>query len=90
MTRKDLVANIAENKGLRQDETRVVVDEVLEEISRSLSMGEKVELRGFGVFKVKERQARLGRNPRTGEEISVPAVKVVHFKAGKELKERVR
>lgn len=90
MTKKDLAANIAENKGLRQDETRVVVDEVLEEISRSLSRGEKVELRGFGVFKVKERQARLGRNPRTGEEVSVPAMKVVHFKAGKELKERVR
>ncbi|NOX97045.1 MAG: integration host factor subunit beta [Nitrospirae bacterium] len=90
MTRRDLAAKIAEKKGLRQNDVKVVVDEVLKEISQSLARGEKVELRDFGVFKVKERKSRLGRNPKTGETVPVPARKVVHFKVGKELKELVR
>ncbi len=90
MTRKDLAVNIAEKKGLRQNDVKAVVDEVLGEISQGLARGEKVELRGFGVFKVKERKSRLGRNPKTGEVVPVPARKVVHFKVGKELKELVK
>ena len=90
MTRKDLAAKIAEKTGQRQNDVKVVVDKVLEEISQSLSRGERVELRDFGVFKVKERKSRMGRNPKTGEAVPVPARKVVHFKVGKELKELVR
>ncbi|MCD5401089.1 integration host factor subunit beta, partial [candidate division NPL-UPA2 bacterium] len=89
MTRKDLAAKIAEKKGLRQSDVKVVVDEILKEMSQSLARGEKVELRDFGIFKVKERKSRLGRNPKTGEAVPVPARKVVHFKVGKELKELV-
>lgn len=90
MTRKDLAAKIAEKKGLRQSDVKVVVDEILKEMSQSLARGEKVELRDFGIFKVKERKSRLGRNPKTGEAVPVPARKVVHFKVGKELKELVK
>jgi len=90
MTRKDLAASIAGKKGLRQNDVKVVVDEVLKEISQSLARGERVELRDFGVFKVKEHKSRMGRNPKTGEAVPVPARKVVHFKVGKELKELVR
>lgn len=90
MTRRDLAAKIAEKKGLRQSDVKVVVDELLKEISQALANGEKIELRDFGVFKVKERKARLGRNPKTGEAVSVPARKVVHFKVGKELKNLVK
>ena len=90
MTRRDLAARIAEKTGQRQSDVKVVVDKVLEEISQSLARGERVELRDFGIFKVKERKSRLGRNPKTGEVVPVPARKVVHFKVGKELKELVR
>ncbi|MCD5390515.1 integration host factor subunit beta [candidate division NPL-UPA2 bacterium] len=90
MTRKDLAARVAEKVGMRQDDAKTIVDEVLKEISQSLIRGERVELRDFGVFKVKQRKARLGRNPKTGEGVQVPARKVIHFKVGKELKNMVR
>ena len=90
MTRKDLAARIAEKKGLRQSDVKVVVDEVLSEITQSLVRGDRVELRDFGVFRVKERKARIGRNPKTGEAVPVPARRIVHFKVGKELKELVK
>ncbi len=90
MTRKDLAARIAEGTGMKQNEVKTIIDRVLEEISQSLVRGEKVELRDFGVFKVKQRKARLGRNPKTGEGVQVPAKKVVHFKVGKELKNMVK
>lgn len=89
MIRRDLVAKIAEKTGYRQDDAKIIVEEVLKGISQSLARGERVELRGFGVFKVKKRQPRQGRNPKTGEIVSIPARKVIHFKAGKELKELV-
>ena len=90
MTRKDLAAKIAEGTGMKQTEIKTIIDRVLREISESLVRGEKVELRDFGVFKVKQRKARLGRNPKTGEGVQVPARKVVHFKVGKELKNMVK
>ncbi len=90
MTRKDLAAKIAEGTGMKQTEVKTIIDRVLGEISESLVRGEKVELRDFGVFKVKQRKARLGRNPKTGEGVQVPARKVVHFKVGKELKNMVK
>ncbi|MCK4262124.1 integration host factor subunit beta [bacterium] len=90
MTRKDLAARVAEGTGMRQGDVKKIVDQVLKEISQSLVRGEKVELRDFGVFKVKQRKARLGRNPKTGEGVQVPAKKVVHFKVGKELKNMVK
>ncbi len=90
MTRKDLAAKIAEGTGMKQTEVKTIIDRVLGEISESLVRGEIVELRDFGVFKVKQRKARLGRNPKTGEGVQVPARKVVHFKVGKELKNMVK
>ncbi|MCK4326790.1 integration host factor subunit beta [bacterium] len=90
MTRKDLAARVAEGTGMKQIEVKIIVHRVLKEISQSLVRGEKVELRDFGVFKVKQRKARLGRNPKTGEGVQVPAKKVVHFKVGKELKNMVK
>jgi len=65
------------------------VDVIFEEISAALERGDRVELRGFGAFSVRARDARKGRNPRTGEPVSVPAKKVPFFKAGKELRMRI-
>ena len=89
MTKADLVEAIAVGTGLSKKDTGVVVDLILENISRALCEGDKVELRGFGSFKVKERRARQARNPRTGAGVFVPAKLVPFFKASNELKSRV-
>lgn len=86
MTKADLVEAIAEGTGLSKKDTGVVVDLILENISRALCEGDKVELRGFGSFKVKERRSRKARNPRTGASVEVPAKLVPYFKASNELK----
>jgi integration host factor subunit beta len=65
------------------------VNTVFEEITSALMRGDRVELRGFGAFSVRERQSRLGRNPRTGEKVNVPAKRTPFFKMGKELKDRL-
>ena len=86
MTKADLVEAISEGTGLSKKDTGVVVDLILENISRALCDGDKVELRGFGSFKVKERRSRKARNPRTGDAVEVPAKLVPYFKASNELK----
>ncbi|HKK72190.1 MAG TPA: HU family DNA-binding protein [Candidatus Krumholzibacteria bacterium] len=86
MTKADLVEAISEGTGLSKKDTGVVVDLILENISRALCEGDKVELRGFGSFKVKERRSRKARNPRTGAAVEVPAKLVPYFKASNELK----
>ncbi len=90
MIRSELLAAIAqENSGLRAEEVEQVVDVFFEEISERLAEGGRVELRGFGAFSTRERQARTGRNPRTGEKVEVPAKRVAYFKPGKEIRERL-
>jgi integration host factor subunit beta len=90
MIRSELLqALAAENDGLRPEEVEQVVDIFFEEISARLAEGGRVELRGFGTFSTRPRDARTGRNPRTGESVDVPAKRVPYFKPGKEMRERL-
>lgn len=89
MTKKDIVLKIADETNLTQVDVKKVVQRTLDQIVSSLERGEAVELRNFGVFKVKNRRGRMGRNPRTGEEVPVPAKKVTVFKPGLVMKKRV-
>ena len=90
MTKRELAEKVAEKIGVTQLITLKVIDRVLKEIIETLASGEGIELRDFGVFKIKERKPRTGRNPRTGEVVPIPSRKVVYFKAGKVLKEKVK
>jgi integration host factor subunit beta len=90
MTKSDLVKMLAAtNPHLYQRDIERIVATVFEEISAALARGDRVELRGFGAFSVRQRDARTGRNPRTGDEVTVPDKAVPHFKTGKELRERL-
>ena len=90
MIKSELVQRIAEhNPHLYQRDVENIVDAILNEIVAALARGDRVELRGFGAFSVKHRPARTGRNPRTGEEITIAASKNPVFKAGKALKDAV-
>lgn len=90
MTKSELVDIIAEAHGqITRREAEVVVNEIFGAISEALATGDRVELRGFGSFSTKKREPRVGRNPKTGESVHVPAKVVPHFKPGKELRERV-
>ena len=90
MTKKDIVLKIADETGIKQIDVKKVVQKTFDHIVMSLARGEKVELRNFGVFKIKERRSRTGRNPRTGQVVPVPARKVVVFKAGLEMKQKIK
>ncbi|MEY4159804.1 MAG: hypothetical protein RLZZ136_425 [Pseudomonadota bacterium] len=90
MIRSELLQALArENPELRAEEIERVVDIFFDEISEKLAKGGRVELRGFGAFSTREREARQGRNPRTGESVSVPGKKVPYFKPGKEIRQRL-
>ncbi|MGF1641506.1 MAG: integration host factor subunit beta [Rhodospirillales bacterium] len=90
MTKSELIARLsAANPHLYQRDMERIVTTIFEEISAALARGDRVELRGFGAFSVKERGARSGRNPRTGETVSVTAKYVPYFKTGKDLRERI-
>ncbi|HEX5779894.1 MAG TPA: integration host factor subunit beta [Xanthobacteraceae bacterium] len=90
MIKSELVQRIAEtNPHLYQRDVENIVDAILDEITRALARGDRVELRGFGAFSVKQRPARLGRNPRTGEQVKVTEKVVPYFKTGKEMRERL-
>jgi integration host factor subunit beta len=78
-----------ENPGLRTEEVEKVVDTFFDEIAQRLAQGGRVELRGFGAFSTRAREARQGRNPRTGASVSVPGKKVPYFKPGKEMRARL-
>ncbi|MEH6979594.1 HU family DNA-binding protein [Bacillus pseudomycoides] len=90
MNKTELIKNVAQTAEISQKEATVVVQSVVESITNTLAAGEKVQLIGFGTFEVRERAARTGRNPQTGEEMQIAASKVPAFKAGKELKEAVQ
>lgn len=90
MTKSELVQRLAKrNPHLFQRDVQRIVFKIFDEISAALARGDRVELRGFGVFSVKGREARTGRNPRTGESVDVAEKFVPLFKAGKELRERL-
>ncbi len=89
MNKTELIAAAAEKAGASKKDTECALEAILETIKETLSEGEKVQLVGFGVFDVKERAARQGHNPRTNEEITIPAAKLPVFKAGKVLKDAV-
>jgi len=88
--KSELVQKIAErNPHLYQRDVENIVNAILEEITNALARGDRVELRGFGAFSVKRRDARVGRNPRTGQHVSVEEKSVPFFKTGKEMRERL-
>ena len=89
MNKSDLAAAIAEQFDLAKNKAGQIVDAVFENITKALKKGETVPFIGFGTFSVKNRSARKGRNPRTGQAIKVAAKKMPHFKAGAKLKEAV-
>ncbi|MGI9374423.1 MAG: integration host factor subunit beta [Hyphomicrobiales bacterium] len=90
MIKSELIQQIAQdNPHLFQRDVERIINTIFEEIGAALSRGDRVELRGFGAFSVKERNARVGRNPRTGESVEVDAKRVPFFKTGKELRDRL-
>ena len=90
MTKSDLIRRLAEaNPHLYVRDLERIVARVFEEISAALARGDRVELRGFGAFSVRARAQRVGRNPRTGDEVEVPNKVVPYFKTGKELRDRL-
>lgn len=90
MTKSELIQRLAErNPHLYLRDVEKIVETIFEEISEALSNGDRVELRGFGAFSVKHREARTGRNPRTGETVEVSEKRLPFFKTGKALRERL-
>lgn len=89
MNKTELIAAVAESAGLSKKDTERVVNAALDTITAALCKGDKVQISGFGTFEVKDREARIGRNPHTNEAIDIPATKVPGFKASKALKDTV-
>ena len=89
MTKAELVEEVARAAELTKKDSEVIVEEVFKNIIQALNRGEKIELRGFGSFRVRQRDARRGRNPKTGAPVDIPAKRVPYFKPGKELKELI-
>lgn len=88
MTRSMLIEKVSEKvEGLTLKQTEIVVETVFDSVKEALSRNEKIEIRGFGNFRLKERQPRKARNPKTGESVDVPSKMAVRFKAGKALRE---
>ncbi|GMA66121.1 HU family DNA-binding protein [Alicyclobacillus fastidiosus] len=90
MNKQDLINKTAEKTGFTKKDTEALVNSVFETIEEALSAGEKVQILGFGTFEVRDRAARTGRNPQTGETVEIAASKVPVFKAGNALKEKVK
>ena len=89
MNKTELIAAVAEKAGLSKKDADAAVSAVFDAVTAELAKGEKVQLLGFGTFEVRERAAKTGRNPRTGETMTIPASKVPAFKAGAALKNAV-
>ena len=89
MTKADLVERVAQEAEMTKKDAEQLVEIVFDSITDSLNKGEKIELRGFGSFRVRERNSRKGRNPKTGTAVDIPAKRVAYFKPGKELKELI-
>ena len=89
MNKSELIDNIAEKSGLNKTQAGDALNAMMESVGEALENNDSVSLVGFGTYSVKDRKARTGRNPKTGEELKIPASKVPHFKAGKSLKDRL-
>ena len=89
MTKADLIEEVSRVVEMTRKESEVIVEAIFDSIVRSLRGGDKIEIRGFGSFGLNFRPPRTGRNPKSGDKVQVPAKYVPHFKAGKELRERV-
>jgi integration host factor subunit beta len=87
MTKAELIEELSNVGDLTRKHSEVIVDAVFSSIATALQQGEKIELRGFGSFKLRRRESRTGRNPKTGAGVVVPAKKIPHFKPGKALRE---
>lgn len=85
MIKLDIVNEVVNRTGVSRSRAELAVETVFEAMKRALEQGDRIELRGFGVFSVRPRKTGIGRNPRTGEEVSIPPGKAVRFKPGKEL-----
>jgi len=89
MNKAELISATAEKSGLSKKDSEKAINALVEAITDTMKKGDKVQLVGFGVFEVKDRPARMGRNPRTKEQIQIPASKLPQFKAGKALKDSI-
>ena len=86
MIKQDIVSRVAKTMGITKVKAEVAVDSVFTALKQAMKKGERIELRGFGVFVVKPRKSGIGRNPRTGDEVPIPPGKTVRFKPGKEIR----
>jgi integration host factor subunit beta len=89
MTKADLIEEVSRLVELTRKDSEVVVETIFDSIVKSLRSGDKIEIRGFGSFRTRQRKPRVGRNPKTGERVDVPAKKIPFFKPSKELKDLV-
>ncbi len=86
MVKRDIVNEVVNRTGLSKTKAEIAVEAVFETMKRSMERGERIELRGFGVFNIRPRKTGIGRNPRTGQEVIIPPGKAVRFKPGKDLR----
>ena len=89
MNKTELITAVAAKTGLTKKDAEVIVSATFDTVAQELAKGEKVQVSGFGIFEVKDREARVGRNPHTKEAIQIPATKIPAFKAAKALKDKV-
>ena len=89
MTKADLIEEVSRVVEMTRKESEVIVEAIFDSIVKSLRAGDKIEIRGFGSFRTRQRQPRIGRNPKTGARVEVPAKKIPYFKPSKELKDVV-
>lgn len=85
MIKHDIVSQVVDRTGITKTKAEIAVETVFEAMKKALGKGDRIELRGFGVFNVRPRKTGIGRNPRTGEEVNIPPGKAVRFKPGKDL-----
>ena len=89
LTKADLIAEVERITELKRTDSEIIVETIFENIIQALQKGDKIEIRGFGSFRTRQRQPRVGRNPKTGDRVEVPAKKIPFFKPSKELKDLV-
>jgi integration host factor subunit beta len=89
MTKADLIEEVAKAVEMTRKDSEVIVETIFDSIVRSLRAGDKIEIRGFGSFRTRQRKSRIGRNPKTGDRVEVPARRIPFFKPSKELKDGI-
>ncbi len=89
MTKADLIASVSQAVGMTRKDSEIIVETIFDSIVKSLHAADRIEMRGFGSFRTRQRQPRIGRNPKTGARVEVPSKTVAYFKPSKELKEMI-